>query len=196
MYEAIRGYLREKEPLKAVVETNGISYRLSIPLSTYAKLPALDSSVHLFLSHIVREDAHTLYAFFERQERNFFEMLLNLSGIGPKTASGIVGHMDFSTFQRAVCASDAATLGKLPGIGKKTAERIIVELRDKLEKQGVLGEKSPLFRGNDSVLDAVSALVNLGYTTINAQKAVEKAMQQTPDLQDLGKIITAALRCL
>ncbi len=194
MYEAIRGYLREKEPLKAVVETNGISYRLSIPLSTYAKLPVLDTIVHLFLCHIVREDAHTLYAFFSKEERDLFETLLNLSGIGPKTAAGIVGHMDLDTFQRAIRSSDISSLSKLPGIGKKTAERLIVELRDKVEKKGILGEKAmqPLEKG--VLQDAVSALINLGYQSVDAQKAVQAVFKNNPEASDLGRIITSALK--
>src|SRR3989344_8396803 len=144
MYEAIRGVLKEKEPLKAVVETGGISYRLTIPLNTYTKLPSLETPIHLFLSHIVREDAHTLYAFWVKEERDLFEVLINLSGIGPKTAAAIVGHMEIDAFHHAITAADIRILSKIPGIGKKTAERLVIEMRDKIKlkkENGYLSSK-------------------------------------------------------
>ena len=105
MYESIQGVLKDKEPLRAIVEAGGIGYRLSIPLSTYTRLPALETPVRLYLSHVVREDAHTLYAFLHKEERDLFETLTTISGIGPKTAAGIIGHMEIGAFQRAVAAS-------------------------------------------------------------------------------------------
>ncbi len=194
MYEAIRGILKEKEPLKAVVETAGISYRLSIPLSTYTHLPALETAVHLFLSHVVREDSQTLYAFLIKEERDLFETLIGLSGIGPKTASGIIGHMELGAFQRAIASSDIRILSKLPGIGKKTAERLVIEMRDKIKGKG---KELPvhLRASNGSVAsDAVSALLNLGYNPLDAQKAVESVLQEKKEETDLGRLISAALQ--
>ena len=192
MYEAIRGKLTEKEPLKAIVETGGISYRLSIPLSTYTRLPALDSEVSLFLSHIVWEDAHTLYAFLSREERDLFETLINISGIGPKTGAAIIGHMEIGAFHRAIAAADTRILSKLPGIGKKTAERLVIEMRDKVKGKG---KDLPLHlraSSGDLASDAVSALLNLGYNPLDAQKAVQGALKE--EETDLGRLITAALQ--
>ena len=194
MYEAIRGTLKEKEPLKAIVESAGISYRLSIPLSTYTRLPALETSVHLFLSHVVREDSHTLFAFLIKEERDLFETLIGLSGIGPKTAAAIIGHIELGAFQRAIGAADTRILSKIPGIGKKTAERLVIEMRDKVKGKS---KDLPIHlraSGGDIASDAVSALLNLGYNPLDAQKAVQSALEEKKDETDLGRIITAALQ--
>ncbi len=196
MYEAIRGVLLEKEPLKAVVEAAGIAYRLAIPLSTYTRLPAPESSVHLFLSHVVREDAHTLYAFFVKEERDLFETLISLSGIGPKTAAAIIGHIELGAFQRAVAAADIRILSKIPGIGKKTAERLVIEMRDKIKSKGKDLPISLGVKGGDLASDAVSALLNLGYNPMDAQKAVHATLQEKKDKIDLGPLITLALQKL
>ncbi len=196
MYEAIRGVLLEKEPLKAVVEAAGISYRLAIPLSTYMRLPTPESAVHLFLSHVVREDAHTLYAFLIKEERDLFETLIGLSGIGPKTAAAIIGHIELEAFQRAVAAADIRILSKIPGIGKKTAERLVIEMRDKIKGKGKDASISLGVKGGDLASDAVSALLNLGYNPLDAQKAVHATLQERQDKIDLGPLITLALQKL
>lgn len=193
MYESIRGTLQEKEPTCAIVECAGLAYRLSIPLSTYTRLPHPGSPIQLFLSLIVREDAHTLYAFSLKEERDLFEILISISGIGPKTAAGIIGHLDASSFQRAIASADTRLLSKLPGIGKKTAERLVIEMRDKFKG----GKKSsplaaPLQEGLPD--DAINALIHLGYHAMDADKAVQKALKDHGEEQDLGRLITAALR--
>jgi holliday junction DNA helicase RuvA len=196
MYEAIRGTLKEKEPLKAVVESFGMFYRLTIPLSTYTRLPALESSVHLFLSHIVREDAHTLYAFFVKEERDLFETLISFSGIGPRTAAGIIGHMEIAAFQGAISTADIQILSKIPGIGKKTAERLVIEMRDKIKQKGK-DMPSYLFSVNgDLASDAARALINLGYNPLNAQRAVQAASQEENGAANLAHLITTALKML
>lgn len=193
MYESIKGILKEKEPLKAVVETAGIAYRLTIPLSTYTHLPLLENPISLFLSQVVREDAHTLYAFLHKEERDLFETLINISGIGPKTAIAIVGHMEISALHRAISSSDIRLLSKIPGIGKKTAERLVIEMRDKLKGKG----KGASFAFNSDgslIADAVNALLNLGYNPLDAQKAVQAVLNEKKEETDLGKVITAALQ--
>ncbi|MBI3508065.1 MAG: Holliday junction branch migration protein RuvA [Chlamydiia bacterium] len=192
MYEFIRGQLKEKEPLKAVVETHGVAYRLAIPLSTYSRLPAAEKEVLLFLSHVVREDAHTLYGFLSREERNLFETLITLSGIGPKTAQAIIGHIDLSSFERAVMAADTRLLSKIPGIGKKTAERLVIEMRDKFKGKAALPPTA--LAEHSLVADAVHALLNLGYTPAHAQKAVQLALQEKKEETDLARLITSALQ--
>lgn len=195
MYESIQGVLKDKEPLRAIVEAGGIGYRLSIPLSTYTRLPALETPVRLYLSHVVREDAHTLYAFLHKEERDLFETLTTISGIGPKTAAGIIGHMEIGAFQRAVAASDVKLLSKVPGIGKKTAERIVIEMRDKFKgSSGKKGMTIALSHADSLIGDAMNALLNLGYNPMEAQKAVEAAMKEKKEETDLGRLISAALQ--
>lgn len=188
MYEAINGILKTKEPVRAVVETGGIYYRLLIPFSAFAKLPELNKSVFFYLSFIVREDSQTLYAFLEKEERDLFERLTQVSGIGPKTALGIVGHMEIDTFHRAILSSDTILLSKIPGIGKKTAERLIIEMRDHLK-----GGKGNFVSSPSLIGDAMQALINLGYNLPSAKKAIDAAMQEHKET-DLAKLIASALR--
>lgn len=193
MYESIKGILTDKTPLKAVVETGGIGYRLAIPLSTYTRLPALEKPIQLFLSQVVREDSNTLFAFLSKEERDLFETLITISGIGPKTALAIVGHMEISLFHRAVSTADVRILSKIPGIGKKTAERLVIEMRDKF-KGGKKASPAPLSHADGIVSDAMNALLHLGYNPLDAQKAVLAAVEEKKEEKDLGKIITAALQ--
>jgi Holliday junction DNA helicase RuvA len=190
MYEYIKGTLAEKDPQKAVVEAGGIGYKLMIPLSAFSRLPPLKKPVELYLSHIVREDSETLYAFITREERDLFELLLTVSGIGPKTGISIVGHADIGTFQRAIASSDVRLLSKIPGIGKKTAERLVIEMRDKFKgKKGTVPTLEPGLHS-----DAYSALINLGYPPQEAQKAVAEVIKRNQEETDLGRVITAALK--
>lgn len=194
MYESIEGILKEKDPSRAIVTASGIGYRLAIPLSTYTQLPALDKAVTLYLTQVVREDAHTLYAFIAKEERNLFEMLISLSGIGPKTALSIIGHVDLAAFHRAINAADIRLLSKIPGIGKKTAERLVIEMRDKLKGGGKNAKSETVAASGDSLTsDAINALLNLGYNLIDAQKAVQRALAQSEQPSDLGGLITRAL---
>lgn len=192
MYESIQGLLIEKTPSKAIVEAGGIGYRLAIPLSTYTRLPSLEKPIRFFLSHIVREDSQTLYAFLIKEERDLFETLITLSGIGPKTALAIIGHIELGAFQRAIASADVRLLSKIPGIGKKTAERLVIEMRDKF-KAGPKDSKISLSTGG-LFGDATSALLHLGYPPQQAQKAVEAALEENREETNLGKIITSALQ--
>ena len=194
MFDSIQGILKDKDPLKAVVETGGIGYRLTIPLSTYTQLPPCEKSLKLYLSQVVREDSNTLYAFLAKEERDLFETLITLSGIGPKTALAIIGHMDIASFQRAIAASDVRLLSKIPGIGKKTAERLVIEMRDKFKKGPLKGKSLSLSSADTLIGDAMNALLNLGYGPIDAQKAVQAAMEEKKEEKDLGRLITAALQ--
>lgn len=194
MYESIKGQLIDKTPSKAIVEAFGIGYRLMIPLSTYTQLPSLQVEVRLYLSQVVREDSNTLYAFLSKEERDLFEVLITISGIGPKTGIGIIGHVEMGAFERAISTSDIRLLSKLPGIGKKTAERLVIEMRDKF-KVGSKGQMAPLTCKEGGLLgDATNALMNLGYNPLVAQNAVRKVLDGQPDEKNLGKIITDALK--
>ncbi len=193
MYESIKGSLIDKTPQKAVIEAGGIGYRLAIPLSTYTRLPDLGKTLQLFLSQVVREDSNTLYAFLSKEERDLFETLITLSGIGPKSALSIIGHLEINAFQRAIASADVRLLSKIPGIGKKTSERLVIEMRDKVK--GINKGKSLPINAVDGIVgDAMNALLNLGYNPLEAQKAVQAVLEEKKDETDLGKIITAALQ--
>jgi Holliday junction DNA helicase RuvA len=193
MYESIKGILIEKAPLKAVLEIGGIGYRLAISLGTYTKMPALGNQVQLFLSQVVREDSNTLYAFLTKEERDLFEVLITISGIGPKTGLTITGHMEMSALERAIAANDIRILSKIPGIGKKTAERLVIEMRDKFKSSR--NSKPLTLSGAEGIVsDAMNALLHLGYNPSEAQKAVLAVLEEKKDENDLGKIISAALQ--
>ncbi len=175
------------------MEANGIGYRLTIPLSTYTRLPNLGQKLVLLLAHVVREDSHTLYAFLSKEERDLFEILITISGIGPKTALAIIGHMEMGMFQKAIANADVRILSKIPGIGKKTAERLVIEMRDKFK--GAKKEKPVALEAVEGLLgDAMNALIHLGYNALQAQQAVQAALDEKKGEKDLGKIITAALQ--
>jgi Holliday junction DNA helicase RuvA len=193
MFEFMKGILKDKDPQKAVVEVNSIGYKLVIPLSTYSKLPNLETPVCFYLSQVIREDSNTLFGFLDTEERNLFEKLITISGIGPKTAVAIIGHIDMNTFQRAINSNDVRLLSKIPGIGKKTAERLVIEMRDKF-KGSKKDSSMILSSGVDLVSDAISALINLGYNPLIAQKALDKVFEEKKEETDLGRIITYALQ--
>ena len=197
MYEFIRGKLASSSPLRAIVDVNGIGYSISVGLSTYSKLPQIGEEVLFYTSFIVREDSHTLYGFLTIAEREFFEKLNHISGIGPKTAIALLGHLDLVDLQMAILHGNVALISKSPGIGKKTAERLVVEMRDKIKQdKTVPGGFLESGQKRGVVGDAISALVNLGYHPIEAQKAVKKISDDLPKDPDLGRLITAALKIL
>jgi Holliday junction DNA helicase RuvA len=197
MYEFIRGKLAASSPLKAIVDVGGIGYSIAVGLNTYSNLPQIGEDVVFYISFVVREDAHTLYGFLTLAEREFFEQLTGVSGIGPKTAIALLGHLDLIDLQMAILHGNIALISKSPGIGKKTAERLVVEMRDKI-KQDKAVPAHPLEPGQKRgvIGDAISALINLGYHPIEAQKAVKKISSDLPKDPDLGRLITAALKVL
>jgi holliday junction DNA helicase RuvA len=200
MYEYIKGTLIEAMPSKAIVEAQGVGFSLLIPFNNFSKLPALGSSLTLFTSFVVREDSQKLFGFLTRCQRDLFESLIEVSGIGPKTALCLVGHMEINDLQAAISQSNTQLICKIPGIGKKTAERLVVEMRDKIKKG--MGKFSGLHSLEGSgeeqgvVADAISALINLGYNGALAQKAIKSALAKTKGEPELAALITAALRSI
>jgi Holliday junction DNA helicase RuvA len=191
VYTYLKGILKQATPLHAILDVQGVGYLLSIPLSTYAKLPAAGNTLLLFVSFVVREDAHRFFGFLGEKERDLFETFIALSGIGPKTALALIGHIELCDLQAAIAQGNSAYLCKIPGIGKKTAERLIVEMKDKMgkiEKESVSQHKG--------VSDAISALIHLGYNAAHAQKAVQAVLKNSPQETELGRLITSALRHL
>lgn len=198
MFEYIKGTLVEYFLNQAVIDVNGIGYKLLIPLSTYTHMPQVGSEALFYVSAVIREDSHRYFGFLSRKERDFFEKLSDVSGIGPKTALSLIGHMDSSALEEAISSANIFLLSKVPGIGKKTAERLIVELKDKI-KTGFKGDL-PSVNGTEvkeednTVSDALNALMNLGYNTMQAQKAIKKALEHTGETPELSKLITTALK--
>lgn len=200
MYEFIKGTLIESTPSKAIIEAQGVGFCLHIPLNNFSKLPAVGSALMLFTSFVVREDSQKLFGFLTRSERDLFESLIEVSGIGPKTALCLVGHTEIGILQAAISQGDIQMICKIPGIGKKTAERLVVEMRDKIKKgMGKASGLQPLQgpQGEEGVVaDAISALVNLGYNSAQAQKAIKSALAKNQGEPELARLITAALRSI
>jgi Holliday junction DNA helicase RuvA len=197
MFSTIRGKLIEAGPLFVVVEAAGVGYKVFIAASTIGKLPDLHKEVFLYVSLVTREMVQSLYGFCEKEERNLFELLIDVSGIGPKIAMSLLGHLSPQEICLMIRSQDVERLIKVPGIGKKTAERLIMELKDKFGR--TKGGRSPqeftisLSQG-DLFQDAMSALVNLGYNQSMAEKAVEGAIKNLSKEADLASVITEALK--
>lgn len=171
MIAHLRGKLLSKHPNQAVVETAGVGYDVTITVSTFSDLPAAGSEVALHIHTHVREDQIALYGFLHPAEKQLFEKLITVSGIGPKLAVTILSGMAADDLARAIRGNDVARLTRIPGIGKKTAERMVLELRDKLpEVTGVAA--TPVSPVSAMEEDVLSALVNLGYQRAAAEKAL------------------------
>lgn len=199
MFAFIRGELVSASPISVIIETAGVGYLIYIPANVFGKLPQAGSPILLHTSHIVREQSQALYGFLVQHERDLFETLLGVTGIGPKLALSLIGHLSGHDLQRAISNHDIVSICKVPGVGKKTAERLIIELRDKLT--AILPpdpSEHALHLSNDpkaqTLRDAMSALINLGYNQITAQKALKKSLNDMPDDIDLAKLITHSLK--
>ena len=181
MIGRLRGTLVSKQPPGLMIDVGGVGYELEAPLSTFYDLPAVGETVTLFTHHVVREDAQMLFAFARESERRLFRALLKVSGVGAKMALAVLSGMSADAFARCIETDDVAALTKLPGIGKKTAERLIVEMRDRLSDTD-LRDALPAAAGEaaaadgdapaDPVNDAASALVALGYRQAEAAKMI------------------------
>ncbi|WOO43523.1 Holliday junction branch migration protein RuvA [Rubellicoccus peritrichatus] len=183
MIVTISGKLIEATPLQAIIETGGIGYEVNIPVTTAERLPDIGATVRLHTLSVYREDSATLFGFAEREERDFFRLLVEkVSGVGPRIALSIMSRLSLTLLRGAIMNGDAALLSKCPGIGKKTAERLIIELRDKIGAVSVAptGSSSTPVTGAaapSAQQDAIDALMALGYKPADADKAVRKAVE-------------------
>lgn len=205
MYAFISGTLVEAHPESVVIDCSGIGYQIFIPLSLYEKLPSLGKPLKLFTHFVVRENVQQLYGFERGAERELFISLIALSGIGPKLGLALVGHLSLEEMQQAVAQGDVRTLTRVPGVGKRTAERLLVEMKDRLPgffpRDIPLGREVSLRSSREGKVpdlkrDALNALVNLGYTQAMAQKALQEAqatLPQDPSLEDLIRLALAVL---
>lgn len=196
MYAYIKGTLVQASSGTVILEAGGIGYLIHIPASLYPLLPPLNSNLKLFTSFIVRELSQTLYGFMSSSECECFEILLGVSGIGPKLALSLIGHLNLSELHLAISSGNIQALSRTPGIGKKTAERLIVELRGKLpaSEECDLNYAVTADPFSQKINDAMSALINLGYNQMTAQKAVKKSMSDLPEGIHLADLITHALK--
>jgi len=191
----LRGVLREKQPPGLLLEVQGIGYEVNAPMTTVYDLPAVGETITLFTHLAVREDAHTLYGFSKLSDRTLFRTLIKVNGVGAKMALTILSGMDAGTFAACVQVGDTAALVKLPGVGKKTAERLVVEMRDRLADwdtnaaPGAAASASPDV--TNPVEEAVSALIALGYKPQDASRMVRAVDSQDVTTED---IIKAALQ--
>ena len=176
MIGRLSGKLVAKHPPQILVDVQGVGYEIDVPMSTLYQLPATGVEVTLLTHLIVREDAHHLYGFATESERAVFRQLLRISGVGARTALAVLSGMSVAELQQAVSAQDSARLVKVPGIGKKTAERLLLELRDKLDLAGVV---IPAAGVADSGNDIVNALLALGYNDREAARALKQLPAQT-----------------
>ena len=200
MYAYIKGLLVEASLTSVIVETNGIGYKIYTPVHLLSNLPKGLEHVHLHTSFVIRENSQTLYGFLSANERDLFEALQGVTGIGPKLALCIIGHITAKNLKVAISHHDIVAISKIPGIGKKTAERLIIEMKDKLETlfpDQEFSEYRTNFtsESNSQVNDAMSALINLGYNQMTAQKAIKKTLKELPDENiELGALIAKALQ--
>lgn len=192
----LHGKLAEKSPAKAVVECGGVGYEALIPLSTYERLPATGGETMLLTYHEVREDAQLLYGFASEAERDLFALLVSVSGVGPKIALSVISGFSVGEVQLCIANGDAKRLATVKGVGRKTAERIVVELRDKVNPIEALAKGSAeAGKGDAQVLrDAMLTLAALGFADDVAKKMVEKALAAHPEANDTESIVKLALK--
>jgi holliday junction DNA helicase RuvA len=198
MISFLRGKLVEALPTQATVELNGLGYEVLIPLSSYDKLPQPGQEVKLLTHLVVREDAHILYGFSSLAERELFRLLINnVSGIGPKIALNILSGISVTAFRGAVANGDVKALGQISGVGKKTAERIVVELKDKVGAAGAWEAASAqraLSAEDQKINDAVLALMALGFKQIEAHDSVRKAQASLGGQAAVEDLVRACLK--
>lgn len=201
MIGRIRGNLVYKQPPDILVEVGGVGYEIQVPMTTLFRLPELGAEVSLLTHFVVREDAQLLYGFIDEQDRHLFRQLIRVSGVGPKLALTILSGMDSSSFARCVQRDDISALVALPGVGKKTAERLLVEMRDKLKDwlapggaEDLAVGSAPLAPLTNIVADAEGALVALGYKPQDASRVVAAVNDDTIDSSE--ELIRRALKSM
>jgi Holliday junction DNA helicase RuvA len=200
MIGRIKGTIIEKQAPELLIDVNGVGYEVFAPMSTFYRLPSLGEAVVLYTHFVVREDAQLLYGFFDKQERLLFRTLIKVNGVGPKLALTILSGIEADDFVRSVHRGDSDALVRLPGVGKKTAERLIIEMKDRLKDWQVDGGNIMSMPVHDTVVshnviiaDAESALVALGYKPTEAAKAIAAVKG---DIESSEELIRAALKAM
>ncbi|MBK6756258.1 MAG: Holliday junction branch migration protein RuvA [Moraxellaceae bacterium] len=196
MIGRLKGIIVDKHAPQIIIDINGLGYEVETPLSTFCRLRLGETEV-LWTHLVVREDAQLLYGFSEKEERALFRLLLKVSGIGPKVALALLSGMETNAFLRCIESEDISTLTKIPGVGKKTAERLMIELRDRIKElmphSATPNERLTLTSPLSPVAEAEQALMALGYKPLEAQKAVALVKSQH---EDTAGLIRAALKAM
>jgi Holliday junction DNA helicase RuvA len=192
----VKGILAEKAPARLVVECGGLGYEILIPLSSYDALGEVGSEVLVFTHFHVREDAHVIFGFATRKERWLFQLLISVSGIGPRSALGILSGAGVDDFCEAIVREEIGSLTAISGVGRKTAQRLIVELKSRISEEDVVGvgvgAGGALRR--DSMSEAVAALTALGFPRPTAKRAVERCIEESGEDVSVEELIRSALR--
>jgi Holliday junction DNA helicase RuvA len=200
MIARIRGILSYKSVSHVVVDVHGIGYRIFVPLTTFYELPETGQSVSLNIYTHVKEDALHLFGFHTLEDQSIFQMLISVSGIGPRLSLNILSGIPAREFMQAVTQGNLSRLVAIPGVGKKTAERMVLELKDKFLKMdpgGIVGEDAVGREGNETIReDALSALVNLGYKSAMAKKIIDKVVAESSGVLSLDHLLKKALKGL
>ncbi|WP_416885324.1 Holliday junction branch migration protein RuvA [Marinospirillum sp.] len=199
MIGRLQGQLIEKQPSWAVIDVQGVGYEVELPLSVFAQLPELEQPLTLWIHHLVREDAQLLYGFMQLAERQLFRELIKVSGIGPKVALALLSSLSLNALLHAVQQQDVATLTRVPGIGKKTAERLLLDLKDRLKawsapataSSSAVEARSAI--SVDPQLEAEAALVALGYKPADAAQVIKAVAEE---VEGTSELIRAALKRL
>jgi Holliday junction DNA helicase RuvA len=198
MIAYLQGTLVESLPTHLLIDVNGVAYEVRIPLSTFDRLPTLQSSIKILTHLVVREDAHLLYGFWTHEERDLFRLLVDhVSGIGPKTALSVLSGISVIAFKGAVVNGEVKTLATIKGVGKKTAERMMVELKDKIGVAGAweaASARHTLSPDEQQIQDAVLALISLGYKQAEAHQAVRLAADRLGPSAGIENLVREALR--
>jgi Holliday junction DNA helicase RuvA len=195
MIASIKGILSYKSISHIIVDVQGIGYRIMVPLSTFYELPEIGQFVQLNIHTHVREDLINLFGFINPKEKEIFQLMVSISGIGPRLAINILSGISADDLTRAICAGNAGKLISVPGVGKKTAERMIVELKDRVVKISAVETVSEAL-DEPIKKDAISALINLGYKSTMAQKAVDEAFEKCEEEITLELLLTESLKIL
>jgi Holliday junction DNA helicase RuvA len=185
MIGSLRGRITSKSPPQLTVEVGGVGYEVEAPMSTFFQLPAVGADVSLRTHLVVREDAHVLYGFASEEERRLFRSLIKVSGVGPKIALALLSGISVAAFAQCVQNQDVATLTRIPGVGRKTAERLIVEMRDRLAAAEEGGVAAATAAGGTPETEAFDALVALGYRPAEATRLLKSVAPGTHSTEEL-----------
>ncbi|MCE5200275.1 MAG: Holliday junction branch migration protein RuvA [Armatimonadota bacterium] len=197
MIAHLHGELARIEADYVVIDVNGVGYKVYPPLAIITQLPQIGDEVKLLISTIVKEDSFTLYGFVEEAQQSLFELLLTVSGVGPKVALNILSVMPVEQVVGAVSGERFHELNRVPGVGTKTAQRIVLELKEKIATlRWAESARKTVPAEQRSIDDAIEGLVALGYSRSDARSAAEEAMKSLKDKRDTGSIVRAALRLL
>jgi Holliday junction DNA helicase RuvA len=194
----LRGKLLAKNPPEVLLEVGGVGYEVQVPMSTLYELPELGREVLLHTHFVVREDAQLLYGFHDLKSKAMFRSLIKVNGVGPKMALGILSGMAADEFVRTIRGNDVNAMIKMPGIGKKTAERLVIEMRDRLDEWGDTSQDVSSNRTLTSSVsrDAETALISLGYKPPQAARSIAVVMKEHPEIEDSEALIRLALKSM